>query len=1347
MPQPIRIDGRYRVLRALGEGLTGEVFLVESPEGRFALKLLKPFADRGLEAELIHAFKFEFAFLKDLHHPNVVRIADFGFDEGLRRFYFTEEFLEGQAIQDYARGRPPEEIAELFLQAIRGLQAIHRARLLHGDIKGNNLLVVIEDGAPCVKLIDLGLADPRFATSGGTPATMAPEKILKEAADERSDLYALGVVFYQLFAGANPFAQKTLQATYEAHLTLKPPKLSLKNPKVPAYWNEVFATLLEKNPAHRYRDAAELLAAIDFARPGAAGEAKARPWRLERWIGREGLIEEWTERIRQALAARGERRAFLLVGEAGVGKSRIAQELKYRFQMEGVRVAAPPRGDCELWIAEAAEWSEAPWEGPKGPSVLILTATPERAVELERALAEKQWRVQRLPVPPFTRSELEGFFRELSGLEQIPENFLTRLWERSHGNPQLAVSLLEGLARQQRWVDAHGRWNLAAFAEADLDFEGAPLGLAEIDSVLEALPTEDHVGRSELWLRRAEEQLKSKRGEGATESLAQAEAESRQVADLNRKLRLRAAIYERQGLERINAHRHEEARACIERALALLEEGGVEDEARLIRAKNYQAWLFCQEGKLDAAIALFEAMQRRWEGLSPAEQEKVRNQDLGSAYLMKGDAPRAVAALQALLPFYERIGDVQALMRVHYNLGEAHLLAKDYAAAIESFQRGSELMRLHRNFEFLLRAYNGLGKARHLRGEWEPALADYHRGLELANYLEDYSSAAALAQNIGSIQAERGDYAAARDHFELALKLLRKLPEQKAYEKYLEARALVELGDLFRREGRFAEAELHARDADRMAAQEASLAGFRFWTLLTRAEIARDEGDQVRLQDVLAELLPLADDEEKQARCAALQEATMKKTDEKTKSSAEDEAGSHSTRVERFDPEDSLLEAERRIGEERDPEVLRRLIRELQVRLDRSEQELTQAREEAVESSVLRRFAEMDFLSRNKEMQELFRMVERVRDTDLSVVLHGESGTGKELLARSLHERSRRQRGPFIALNCAALPANLVEAELFGYKAGAFTGANRDKAGLIEAAEGGTLFLDEIAELDLPLQAKLLRVLQEKELTRLGETRPRVVKFRLLSASHRDLRERVTAGQFREDLYYRVAELELRLPPLRERKEDIPLLAENFIRRFLEEQGESEKVTVGRDLLKDLLDYDWPGNVRELENLMRVATALRRGAVLHRQDLPATWQEKLKGVGVKPRAPAKSAADGLSPSGSPDSPFLPGKTWREIETLILAKALQHFGMDVKRAAASLKCAPSKIYQRLREDRVAERAAEWAAQPWSYCEGETLDALKRKVFTEALRRNGDSPYAAARQLAVSAGTIYQWKQAE
>ncbi|HEX5032838.1 MAG TPA: sigma 54-interacting transcriptional regulator, partial [bacterium] len=659
----------------------------------------------------------------------------------------------------------------------------------------------------------------------------------------------------------------------------------------------------------------------------------------------------------------------------------------------------------------------------------------------------------------------------------------------------------------------------------------------------------------------------------------------------------------------------------------------------------------------------------------------------------------------------------------------------DYPAAVENFRRGSELMRLHRNFEFLLRAYNGLGKAQHLRGELEPALADYTRGLELADYLRDYSSASALAQNIGSIQVERGNFEVGQRHFELALNLLKKLPEKNAHALYLEARALVELGDLFRRRGRYAEAETWARDADRMAKQESSLAHFRFWSLLTRAEIARDEGDLVRLQDLLAELLPLADDAEKQGHCRELRRL-LGENAPAFESPEPSTLSAIPTRVEAFESGASLLAAQRRLAEESDPEVLRRLIRELQERLDRAEQELSRAREGGVESSVLLRFAEMDFLSRNKTMQELFRTVERIRDTELAVVIHGESGTGKELLARSLHRGSRRHTGPFVAVNCAAFPAALIESELFGYKAGAFTGAVRDKPGLIESAEGGTLFLDEIAELEPPLQAKLLRVLQEKEVVRLGETKPRPVRFRLISASHRLLEEQVRAGRFREDLFYRVAELELHLPPLRERPEDIAPLAERFIGQYLEEHREREKVKLGRDLLAALLDYRWPGNVRELENLIRAATALRRGAQLRLQDLPASWRERLKGrEEIRPVAAVAEAASGPSAAGS-------ARSWRELEELILAKALLHFDLDVRRAAQVLGCAPSKLYQRLRESRLAERRADWEAEPYRY-QGESLEELKRRAFQEALAEAGGSAYRAARRLGVSPATVYQW----
>src|SRR4030095_3916956 len=343
----------------LGEGLTGQVYLVESSDGPSALKLLKPFTDRRLEESILQAFQFEFGFLKDLSHPHVVKIQDFGFDPELKRFFFTEEFLDGRPLDEFAQGADPSLLEQLFLQSVRGLQAIHRARVLHGDLKGSNLLVVSEALGPVVKIIDLGLSDPRFPFTAGTPATMAPEKILKDPADERSDLYSLGVLFYELFSGFKPFARKTVKETYQAHLSYRPPPVTLKNPKVPVFWNEIFETLMSKNPAHRYRDAEELLEAVELAHPEREGKArKLKSGKPDRWILRGPILNEVYAKVRQALKEKETRSVFLLSGERGSGKSRLLQEVKYRLQMEKVQVfeskagseILPSKNFDSLWL-------------------------------------------------------------------------------------------------------------------------------------------------------------------------------------------------------------------------------------------------------------------------------------------------------------------------------------------------------------------------------------------------------------------------------------------------------------------------------------------------------------------------------------------------------------------------------------------------------------------------------------------------------------------------------------------------------------------------------------------------------------------------------------------------------------------------------------------------------------------------------------------------------------------------------------------------------------------------------------------------------------------------------------
>jgi DNA-binding NtrC family response regulator len=236
-------------------------------------------------------------------------------------------------------------------------------------------------------------------------------------------------------------------------------------------------------------------------------------------------------------------------------------------------------------------------------------------------------------------------------------------------------------------------------------------------------------------------------------------------------------------------------------------------------------------------------------------------------------------------------------------------------------------------------------------------------------------------------------------------------------------------------------------------------------------------------------------------------------------------------------------------------------------------------------------------------MQEVFRIVERVADTESTVLILGESGTGKELVARALHFNSRRQFGPFVPLNCAALPENLLESELFGHKRGAFTGALTDKKGLFQEAEGGTIFLDEIGSMPAALQSRLLRVLQDREVRRVGDNTAFYVNVRVLAATNEALEERIKDGSFREDLYYRLNVIPIQLPPLRDRREDIPLLVASFLREKVDPKS-GARLQITREAMDALAAYGWPGNVRELQNAVERASVMCDGTRIGLQDLP-----------------------------------------------------------------------------------------------------------------------------------------------
>jgi two-component system, NtrC family, response regulator HydG len=292
-------------------------------------------------------------------------------------------------------------------------------------------------------------------------------------------------------------------------------------------------------------------------------------------------------------------------------------------------------------------------------------------------------------------------------------------------------------------------------------------------------------------------------------------------------------------------------------------------------------------------------------------------------------------------------------------------------------------------------------------------------------------------------------------------------------------------------------------------------------------------------------------------------------------------------------------------------------------------------------------------------MREALRLVARVAPTDVTVLVTGESGTGKEVVARALHDASRRARGPLVTLNCSALPADLVESELFGHVRGAFTGADRDRDGLFAAADGGTLFLDEVGDLAPAAQAKLLRALEEGRVTPVGATKPVEVDVRLVAATNRPLPGLVETGAFREDLYFRLGVVHLELPPLRDRRDDIPALAAHFIAHFAD-RHRRDPLPLSEPARRALLAYDWPGNVRELRNAIERALVLAEGSEIDVGDLPPAVTSS-----AAPLRPTDAAMAGLTFADARE------RVVESFERSFLAAALERHGGNVSATARAL----------------------------------------------------------------------------
>jgi DNA-binding NtrC family response regulator len=342
---------------------------------------------------------------------------------------------------------------------------------------------------------------------------------------------------------------------------------------------------------------------------------------------------------------------------------------------------------------------------------------------------------------------------------------------------------------------------------------------------------------------------------------------------------------------------------------------------------------------------------------------------------------------------------------------------------------------------------------------------------------------------------------------------------------------------------------------------------------------------------------------------------------------------------------------------------------------------------------IVKQVGEHSIIGNSQEIRDVFGVVEKAATSESTVMIFGESGTGKELIARALHQNSKRERKPFIAVNCGAIPHELLESELFGYEKGAFTGASHTRIGRLELANEGTVFLDEIGDMPAMLQVKLLRVLAEQEIDRLGGSKPVKVDIRFITATHRNLEDEIKEGRFREDLYYRLNIIPIVIPPLRDRQSDIPLLVQHFLKKCNENQGQQAKV-ISDETIQMLANYSWPGNIRELGNFIERMVVLSVGDNITPRDLPEKVLGEVPRESLPPMeklghelSPTEMLQNGLKRSffiGLPEGGINLKNAVEEFERGLITEALDKTNWVKNKAAGLLELNRTTLVEKIKK---------------------------------------------------------------
>ncbi len=1269
------LAGCYEIERELGSGAGGTTYLVRDREEGHQLKVLKRLLGAKATPTLVKAFKSECALLKKLSHPHLARLLDYSNDG--KELYYTSEYVEGEDFVSACQKKDWNAVFQLIVQACWALDYLHTNKIIHRDLKPDNMLVGMVHDADAsqtlerlrLKIIDFGLAvaaknKDQVKETAGTLAYMAPEVLAQQDYDQRADLYSFGVVLYEMALGRLPVKRGQsfamyLEALRQQDIDLTPLRAS---DEVPVGIIKIIERLVEKDPKRRLAKARAIIELLNAeerenfalsAEKAVSSVSKTRAPKKQRVRSRAQGKQSAQEVVDELLA-------LVRSGDRHEAQ-RFAESQLSRFKTE------TEQGVVEAFYAAMGHVLIEQGRYPEAHAFLAeMAAHP--ALGGERSFEHVILAVQ--------LAYREGALDTATqNIESVPANEIEQatLVQRTRFENYRAL-VLQALSKP---------------VEAAASFEKAAAYAAESER-------QDH--QLSLLINAATLQQEQGRWDRAYELFIQA-LELARALDNPSSL---ASILSNLGNLYFYFGRLSQAEEALEESLALSQEHGLQS----LIAYNLFLLTVGEQGKGNE-----ERVAKYIEQALTFAKDLGESQAMFQAQLAKGyralelkDLNTCEEVLGILRDYVTSTGQESYELQANWFEAKFRIAQEKYAdypvAAWLAALKKDALERQAKNN--LWQILSDEGELAQLSGKTLAAKRSYNKALQVIDELK-----ASVPESFQqSFMRDRK-----KEKIRQALAALGPAEKKENVSQSMDATSFIESSDINRRLlmmhdvdqllEEVLDAAIHLTDAERgfVILSDRQDLDIRAARNFDSQDLDRDEEEisrtiakeVMRTGKTIVSLDAQTDErfaesqsvhalEIRSVLCTPL--LTGRRTvgliylDNRFRPGVL--KSEHLQMIESLADQASLIlehtrlhrDNERKIEElERSKVTIESLNARLEQDLHESLQHLEAARESMKrEHEELRlKYSYDNIIGKSPALKKVLVTLDRVTQTHSPVFIHGESGSGKELIAQALHYNGPRNFAPFITENCAALAETLLESELFGHVKGAFTGADNNKIGLFQMAHRGTLFLDEVGDMSLGMQAKLLRVLQEGEVRRVGGRDYQKVDVRIITASHRDIKAMVARQEFRKDLYYRLNVVQINVPPLRERGEDILLLAEHFLEQAAQEAGK-RKLRLSKGAIRALMDYPWPGNIRELQNEMHRLMVLGADVVgpslLSPHILEAAQQER-----------------SFSHLGSLEAAIAP------IEKRLIMAALDRCHGNKMKAAELLQVARRTIYLKIKQYKI------------------------------------------------------------